>query len=139
MGRMDAAVAKDAGPDVIVDPKNCVPPGTMSNSEGAGGYCSPGGGQCAMAGPEGAPEICTADLTATPAHDWYCTLPCSKTIPCGAGATCANTPMGSRCVPTTCESFIPDGGADAGTDGESGDAAGDAASDADAADASDGV
>jgi hypothetical protein len=80
-----------------------------------------------MAGPEGAPEICTADLTGTPSHDWYCTLPCSKTSQCGAGATCASTPTGSRCVPTSCDSFIPDSGpSDGGTEGEAGDASGDA-------------
>jgi hypothetical protein len=101
---------KDAAADVIVDPKNCVPPGTPSNSAGVGGYCSPGGGQCDMVGPEGTAEICTADLAGTPAHDWYCTTPCSMPGQCGSGATCANTPAGSRCVPTKCLSLVPEAG-----------------------------
>jgi hypothetical protein len=109
-GGPDTSKPKDASADVVVDPKNCVPPGTSPNSAGAGGYCSPGGGQCDMAGPEGTAEICTADLTGTPAHAWYCTLPCEKTTQCGAGATCASTPSGSRCVPKACLDLLPEGG-----------------------------
>jgi hypothetical protein len=129
--RTDAGVPKDVGADVIVDPKNCVPPGTIPNSQGAGGYCSPGGGQCDMVGPGGVAEICTADLSGTPAHDWFCTLPCMKTPECGAGATCAPTPMGSHCVPESCDSFVPDGGpVDAGMpDGEEEAGPGDASAD----------
>jgi|HubBroStandDraft_2_1064218.scaffolds.fasta_scaffold38571_2 hypothetical protein len=65
-----------------------------------------------MAGPGGSAEICTADLGGTPSHDWFCTTPCSKPSECGSGTTCANGPMemGLRCVPKTCDSFIPDSG-----------------------------
>jgi hypothetical protein len=125
----DGSKPKDAAADVIVDPKNCVPPGTASNSDGVGGYCSPAGGQCDMVGPEGVAEICTADLDGTPAHDWYCTMPCSKTSQCGAGATCASTAMGSRCVPKSCDAFVPEGGLDSGAD-VLGDAPGDVVDDA---------
>ena len=98
----DSAPAKDATPVVIIDPKNCIPPG-------APGYCSPMGGQCDMTG-LGMAEICTADLSGTPKHAWYCTLPCAKPGDCHGGATCASTPMGSRCVPKSCAYLLPDGG-----------------------------
>ena len=102
----DSAPTKDAKPHVIIDPKNCIPPG-------APGYCSPGGGQCDMTG-LGMAEICTGDLIGTPMHAWYCTLPCSKPSDCHAGASCASTPMGSRCVPESCVYLLPDGGIDSG-------------------------
>jgi hypothetical protein len=97
----DAPTVKDVVPDVIIDPKNCVPPGSPD-------YCSPGGGQCVMAGPGGTIEDCTADLPGTVAHDWYCTLPCSKPEDCSGGSSCTFTPMGSRCVPKSCDYLIPD-------------------------------
>jgi hypothetical protein len=78
-----------------------VPPGSPD-------YCSPGGGQCVMAGPGGTIEDCTADLPGTVAHDWYCTLPCSKPEDCSGGSSCTFTPMGSRCVPKSCDYLIPD-------------------------------
>lgn len=111
-GRKDSGAPKDSAPDVIIDPENCVSPGSAD-------YCSPGAGQCDRVGPGGSPEICTADLAGTPKHAWYCTLPCSKPSQCTGGATCVRTPMGSRCVPKSCDDRVPDAGEDSG-DGESG-------------------
>ena len=118
------ADAGDAGIDVIIDPQNCVPPGTKPNDQGMGGYCSPGGGQCDTAGPSGAPRICTADVSGTPEHAWFCTYPCTTSATCGAGVSCISNSQGSGCVPDICD-YLADGGLDSGTD-----AAGDAASDA---------
>ncbi len=118
-GGLDSAPPKkDSGPHIIVDPKNCVPP---SSSE----YCSPAGGQCAMAGPGGTAEICTADLLGTPAHAWYCTLPCSSKSSCAGGTSCKDTPMGSRCVPPSCDALLPEAGVDAGDSGADGGGPGD--------------
>jgi hypothetical protein len=101
----DSGSARDVVIDVIVDPHNCVPPGSAD-------YCSPAGGQCDMAGPGGGAEICTGDLPGTPPHAWYCTLPCDadSASACAGGASCKDTPMGSRCVPESCDSLLPDGG-----------------------------
>lgn len=119
----------DAGVDVIIDPQNCVAPGTKPNDQGMGGYCSPGGGQCDTAGPGGAPRICTADVAGTPAHAWFCTYPCDPTTNCGTGATCLGDSMGNGCVPTACDYLAGDAGVDAGSDASS-DATSDAPSDA---------
>ena len=116
------ATMDNMGPDVISDPSNCVAPGTSSNMQGIGGYCSPGGGQCA-------PRICSADLAGTPAHAWFCTTPCDITTSCGAGASCLTTATGPICVPSSCGFLGLDGGLDAGTDGGT-DASADAISDA---------
>lgn len=113
------SASADVTADVIRDPANCVPPGTASNDQGIGGYCSPGGGQCAITGPGGSPRICTADIAGTPAHAWFCTYPCPTN--CGGGAACVTTAMGSECVPTSCDylgvdASVPpvDAGADSG-------------------------
>lgn len=120
---------KDVVIDVIVDPQNCVAPGTPNNGEGVGGYCSPGGGQCASSGPGGSPRICTADLASATEHEWYCTYPCSQTSDCGNTAICVALQQGMMCVPSPACTPIIDAGADAS------DAANDAANDAaDAAD-----
>lgn len=99
----------DVAPDVIIDPQNCVAPGTANDDEGVGGYCSPGGGQCSASGPGGSPRICTADLAGTAAHTWYCTYPCMGPNDCGTGAQCANTSEGMMCVPPACAAST-DGG-----------------------------
>jgi poly(3-hydroxybutyrate) depolymerase len=104
----------DAGPDVIVDPNNCVPPGTPNNAAGVGGYCSPGGGQCIL--PDGSSTICTADFGMVPAHAWFCTDLCdvdAGTVACGSpGPACIQTPYGeSVCLPEMCFGFLSgDGG-----------------------------
>jgi hypothetical protein len=103
---------------VINDPMNCVAPGTANNSQGIGGYCSPGGGQCTTAGPGGAPRICTADVDGTPMHAWFCTYPCSgstDTTTCGPGAACVTATMGTGCVPMSC-AFLEDAGTSGGDD-----------------------
>jgi hypothetical protein len=113
--------AKDVSIDVIVDPQNCVAPNAPNDSQGVGGYCSPGGGQCASSGPGGSPRICTADLASATTHDWYCTYPCSQPSDCGNAASCIATQQGMMCIPSACAPVV-----DAGTD------ASDAASDASA-------
>ena len=125
----DARAPRDVAPDVILDPENCVRPGSP-------GYCSPGGGQCLMAGPGGTLEDCTADLPETPAHAWYCTLPCSRPSDCSGTSSCKATPTGSRCVPMSCESLLPEAGADAPGEAAGGDGGIDGAADS-GADASD--
>jgi hypothetical protein len=108
----------DSGSDSKDDPNNCVAPGTPGNELGIGGYCSPLGGQCDKAGPGGAPRICTADITSTPAHAWFCTYPCSHDTDCGSGNVCATTAKGSGCVPSAC-GYLDDGGVlDSGTGGD---------------------
>jgi hypothetical protein len=114
-GQGDAG-SGDAG--IIIDPDNCVAPGTPNNSEGVGGYCSPNGEQCLKAGPGGTPTICTADIGGTPAHAWFCTYPCTTQSMCGTGNTCVTTAAGSGCVPDACLSladggFSTDGASDA--------------------------
>src|SRR5580700_7703128 len=86
----DSAVY-DVTIDVVINPNNCVKPGTASNSQGVGGYCSPMGGQCATVGPGGSPTLCTGDTSypSSMMNAWFCTVPCPAT--CGAGAMCANT------------------------------------------------
>jgi hypothetical protein len=117
----DAGIVDSGAPDVIVDPMNCVPPATLNNNLGIGGYCSPGAGQCSMAGPTGTPTICTADLAGTPAHGWFCTAPCTMSSTCGPGAACLTTTMGEQCIPTACDSLFPEAGVpfmmEAGTEG----------------------
>jgi hypothetical protein len=126
-GGASDAHASDAKGDAIIDPMNCVPPGTPSNSQGIGGYCSPMGGQCTMAGPGGSATLCSADFQA-PAHAWFCTFPCTSSSTCGPGATCVNSSMGEGCVPASCLYLEGDGGGgDAAGDGGGG---GDGASDA---------
>ncbi|MEO7113446.1 MAG: hypothetical protein ABI183_23605 [Polyangiaceae bacterium] len=106
----DGATAGDTG--VINDPDNCVAPGTANNSFGVGGYCSPLGGQCDTSGPGGAARICTADLTSTPAHAWFCTYLCSHTSDCGSGEVCFQNPQGAGCIPSSsaCLSLDADAG-----------------------------
>ena len=102
----------DAGPDVILDPNNCVPPGTPSNAAGVGGYCSPGGNQCLHAGPpEAGGTICTADFgSQVPAHAWFCTDLCERdaaSTGCGAGGPpCITVEGESVCIPTACMGFV---------------------------------
>ena len=125
----------DVSPDVIIDPQNCVAPGTKPNDQGIGGYCSPGGGQCDNAGPGGSQRICTADVPGTPAHAWFCTLPCDPSINCGAGAQCINAAQGSGCVPNSCDYLEEAGAGDSGSDSSTDSSTSDGASDAgDAAD-----
>jgi hypothetical protein len=109
-GIKDSTSPRDTAPDVIIDPENCVRPGTLSNTQGVGGYCSPGGGQCDMAGPGGSATLCSGDLGVTPAHAWFCTLSCGMTTDCGGGATCIDFATGSICVPSSCDSILGDGG-----------------------------
>jgi hypothetical protein len=122
----DGSTGGDGG-NVINDPANCVPPGTAGNSLGIGGYCSPLGGQCDTAGPGGAARICTADLTSTPAHAWFCTYPCSHGSDCGSGEVCFQNSQGAGCIPNTpaCLSLDVDAGFiiedDAGTTADAGD------------------
>jgi hypothetical protein len=121
-------VPSDAQPEAMTTTNNCVAPGTASNANGVGGYCSPGGGECAEAGPDGGIALCTADLNA-PANAWFCTLFCASTAACGPGATCVTAIQGQACVPSACldvaGEIIPDAG-----DGGDLDAAMDAADDA---------
>jgi hypothetical protein len=117
-GLVDALHVPDAFPDVavIVDPDNCVAPGTASNAVGVGGYCSPGGGQCDHVGKDGGPSICTADFSA-PAHAWFCTVDCATNGDCGAGtASCVPAAGGMVCVPEGCGAFEADAAADAASD-----------------------
>jgi hypothetical protein len=107
---------------------NCVPPGTPSNANGVGGYCTPGGGECAAGGPDGAIAICTADTNA-PNNAWFCTIMCETTASCGPGsATCVSAIQGQACIPAACADLLgdtlpDDGGKDGGeTDGASTDA-----------------
>jgi len=102
----------DAQPDVmvIIDNQDCVAPGTASNEEGLGGYCSPMGGQCVQTGLGGVATLCSGDLGA-PAHEWFCTIPCSQTSDCGAGGgACLSAPFGQICVPTACAGNLGDAG-----------------------------
>jgi hypothetical protein len=98
-------VGVDVTIDVINNPNNCVKPGTANNSQGVGGYCNPGGGQCDKAGPGGSPTLCTGDYSST-MNAWFCTIPCPAS--CGAGASCVTTAMGSTCVPAACVAFLGD-------------------------------
>lgn len=139
-GQADAGsdATADVGVDVVVDPQNCVASGTTPNADGVGGYCSPGGGQCDLAGPGLSPRICTADLAGEPSHAWFCTEPCDGTTACGVGASClATAAEGPICVPSSC-AFLGDAGVDASTDAPtstdasmdvSGDVAGDVVAD----------
>ena len=76
------------------------------------------------AGTGGTPVICTADVEGTPAHEWFCTIPCTQTSDCGAGGgACLSAPFGQFCVPQACSqglgdaaSLTIDGGPDAGVD-----------------------
>jgi len=106
--------------DVIDNPDNCVKPGTHNNAQGIGGYCNPGGGQCAKAGPGGSPTICSGDI-ANVMNAWFCTLPCPTS--CGPGAMCMTTPSGAECVPTACAGYFPDASSpvDGGGEAASGD------------------
>jgi hypothetical protein len=112
----------DVGIDVIINPNNCVAPGTASNSVGVGGYCSPGGGQCDTAGPGGSPTLCSGDYNSTP-NTWFCTVPCTGPSDCGSGAVCVTTAMGSGCTPNSCVSYIGDAGYINDGGGTSGEAA----------------
>jgi hypothetical protein len=98
----------DVGADVIINPNNCVKPGTPNNAQGVGGYCSPGGGQCNTAGPGGSPTLCSGDYNSM-MNVWFCTLPCPQQA-CGTGAVCVTTAMGSGCTPLTCLSYLGDAG-----------------------------
>lgn len=120
-------MTSDAKPDVINDPKDCVAPGTLSNPQGVGGYCSPAGGQCAHAVTGGMASICTGDIGAA-AHEWFCTVTCSSNTDCGSGgATCIQGVLAQVCVPSTCLAFVGDsgvteGGTDAAADAKMSDA-----------------
>jgi len=120
----DAGGGADVGVDVIINPNNCVAPGTPNNSEGVGGYCSPNGGQCDTAGPGGSPTLCSGDYD-TMMNVWFCTVPCPAN--CGTGAVCVTTAMGSGCTPTSCLSYLGDAGMiyDGGAEGSPGEAGGD--------------
>jgi hypothetical protein len=128
-GQPDAGsdATTDIGVDVIVDMQNCVPFGTSPNADGVGGYCSPSGGQCDLAGPGLSSRICTADLPDQPAHAWFCTTPCDGTTSCGVAASCLLTVQGPICVPSSC-AFLSDAGVDASTDAST-DASGDVVGD----------
>lgn len=121
-------VPADAQEELPVDIGDCVQPGTPSNGSGVGGYCTPGGLQCAPAGPDAAIPVCTGDLNA-PAGAWFCTILCDASAACGPGAQCITSIRGAACVPTGCaaplgevDSGAPDeGAADAGrADGATG-------------------
>ncbi len=99
--------AVDATIDVVDNPSNCVKPGTANNSQGVGGYCNSGGGQCATAGPGGSPTTCSADIGAVP-NAWFCTVPCPAT--CGGGASCVSTSMGTYCTPAACIGVLAEAG-----------------------------
>jgi hypothetical protein len=125
----------DVAVDAVIDPADCVAPGTSSGETGVGGYCSPGGGECAHAGPGGTATLCTADFGA-PAHAWFCTVTCASTADCGAGGgACLAPPFAQQiCVPSACASGLGDASS---PDVDAGDAAvsadtgiGDATSDA---------
>ncbi len=126
-GPKDASSGSDVA--IINDPQNCVPPGTPNNAFGVGGYCSPGGGQCANAGPEAGGTICTADFgSIVPAHAWFCTDLCEidAAFACGdPGPPCISAEGELVCVPPTCMAFInalDEGGADGGAPDGPGDA-----------------
>jgi hypothetical protein len=106
-------VPLDSGNPVVIDDANCVAPGTASNANGVGGYCSPNGGQCAI-GSLDAGAVCTADFN-VPAHAWFCTVACSSTSECGPGsASCLPSIHGEACIPAACVVRLDaaDGGAD---------------------------
>jgi hypothetical protein len=109
----DSGGATDAGHDTGTgDPDNCVAPGSKGNELGMGGYCSPGGGECNYAGPDGGARICTADVPDTPAHAWFCTYPCNVDTDCGSANYCATDPKTKNkgCVPVACKYLQPDAG-----------------------------
>lgn len=112
-GAGDAQSAVDAGATSDAPSSgNCVPPGTPNNEKGVGGYCSPGGGECAS---DAAGFIlCSGDVGA-PVGSYFCTTPCSADDQCGTNAYCANDPRGRACVPNACGT-PPDAGADAARD-----------------------
>ena len=98
----------DVHPDAIIDPNDCVATPATSSENGVGGYCSPGAGQCLHAGTGGSATDCTADFGA-PAHEWFCTIPCSTTLDCGGGGgACVSAPFGQFCVPTACAKALGD-------------------------------
>jgi hypothetical protein len=104
----DASTGGDV--HVINDPQNCIPPGTPNNAFGVGGYCSPGGQQCANAGPEAGGTICTADFAqVVPAHAWFCTTICDidAANPCGnPGPPCISAEGETVCLPPACMAFV---------------------------------
>jgi hypothetical protein len=105
-------IAVDAQVDAEVDDANCVPPGTLSNDAGVGGYCTPGGGECTRGGPNGGLVVCTADFN-VPAHAWFCTIACTATTMCGTGgAACTSSIQGQSCIPAACAPLLagPDAG-----------------------------
>jgi hypothetical protein len=142
-GGSDGPPSVDAVPDIVIDPSNCVPPGTANNSQGIGGYCNPGGGQCVMMGIGSQSTDCSGDVSGTPAHAWFCTVPCTASTNCGTGASCVTTAMGAYCIPPSC-GFLGEGGSgvDSGGNDSASDAAGDSSDsssgDGGATDASDG-
>ena len=111
-GPKDSSSTGDSGGDVIINNSNCVPPGTPNNSQGFGGYCSPNGGQCVTAGPDGSGALCTADFMGTPGNAWFCTFPCSAGFDCGPGLSCITQASSGQagCVPTSCGFLAGDGG-----------------------------
>jgi hypothetical protein len=94
-------VPADAQEELPVDNGDCVLPGTPSNASGVGGYCTPGGLQCAPAGPDAAIPVCTGDLNA-PSGAWFCTILCDASVACGPGAQCITSIRGAACVPAGC-------------------------------------
>jgi hypothetical protein len=119
----DGGAAADSDAHIINDPQNCIPPGTPNNAAGVGGYCSPGGGQCANAGPDAEGTICTADFgSVVPAHAWFCTDLCEldAAFSCGnPGPPCISAEGELVCVPPTCMAFVT-ALEEAGTDGGGG-------------------
>jgi hypothetical protein len=129
-GKDASSAGADADVDahIINDPQNCVAPGTPNNAAGVGGYCSPGGNQCATAGPDAGGTICTADFgSVVPAHAWFCTDLCEvdAASSCGVpGPPCISAEGEQVCVPTACMAFIT-ALEEAGTEGGEPDAPGD--------------
>jgi hypothetical protein len=92
---------------------NCVPPGTLGNDAGVGGYC-----ELTSDCPFG--TLCTG-LFGAPANDWFCSRLCdvdAGNIPCGEGAMCISDPRGIACVPLVCigDSGVADSGSDSAAD-----------------------
>lgn len=89
--------AADAGPG-----DSCHPlPGVSGNELGVGGFCTPGMGECAANGVNGA-SACAIDLD--PEGSAMCIkVGCQKHDQCGAGACCYGRATGPRaCIPKEC-------------------------------------
>jgi hypothetical protein len=104
-GDGDASATSDVG---APDRDNCVAPGSAGNTLGIGAYCD-AQTTCPAATP-GHVLLCTANFGA-PAHEWFCTSPCTGDSECGDGAVCVTDTRGRGCVPVPCTA--KDAGADA--------------------------